>query len=101
MDNPRIRQLNEQGQPVYELASAQATHQVNSDITELDEPRLQYYRAGEQPPWHLRARYRQVTSHGDQEPPSQNVIIEQQLAPRTTRTLATPEPTVYPSRHRA
>src|SRR5690606_30868843 len=81
-DNPRIRQLNEQGQPVYELTSDKATHQVNSDITELDEPRLQYYREGEQTPWQPRARYGEVTSQGDQVLLSQNVIIEQQLDPR-------------------
>lgn len=98
MDNPRIRQLNEQGRPVYELTSDKATHQVNSDITELDEPRLQYYREGEQPPWQLRARYGEVTSQGDQVLLSQNVIIEQQLDPRTTRRLSTPELTVFPNR---
>ena len=98
MDNPRIRQLNEQGQPTYDLISKQATHQVGKDVTELDEPRLQYYREGEQQPWQLQARYGEITANGDRVELSQNVIIEQQLSGQATRRLATPALSVFPAR---
>lgn len=98
MDNPRIRQLNEQGQPVYDLASNRATHEVGKDTTELDEPRLSYYREGEQSPWELRARHGEVSANGEQVELSQNVIIEQQLGGRTTRRLSTPELSIFPKR---
>ena len=98
MDNPHIRQLNEQGQPVYDLVSERAAHQVDSDVTELDEPRLQYYREGEQQPWHMRARYGEVSANGEQVALSQNVIIEQPLDGQATRRLLTPALDVYPRR---
>lgn len=101
MDNPRIRQLNEQGQPVYELTSERAAHQVGKDVTELDEPRLQYYRANEQQPWDLRARYGEVSADGERVELSQNVIIEQQLSGQAARRLSTPALTVFPNRNYA
>lgn len=97
MDNPRIRQLDEQGQPVYDMTSDRATHLVNRDVTELDEPRLRYYREGEQQPWDLRARYGEVSADGEQVELRQNVIIEQRLG-QTVRRLSTPELSVYPKR---
>lgn len=101
MDNPRIRQLNEQGQPVYDLTSIRAAHQVGEDITELDEPRLVYYREGDQQPWNLRARYGEVSADGERVELSQNVIIEQPLAGQPARRLSTPALSVFPSRHYA
>ena len=98
MDNPRIRQLNEQGQPTYELSSERATHQVGKEVTELDEPRLQYYREGEQQPWHLRARYGEITDNGDLVELSQDVLIEQQLGSQATRRLSTDALSVFPGR---
>lgn len=98
MDNPRIRQLNEQGQPVYDLTSDSAAHQVGRDTTELDEPRLRYYREGEQSPWDMRARHGEVTANGEQVELSQNVIIEQQLEGQATRRLSTPQLSVFPKR---
>lgn len=97
MDNPRVRQLNEQGQPLYDMSSNRATHIVGRDVTELDEPRLRYYREGDQQPWDLRARHGEVSANGEQVELSQNVIIEQQLG-QTTRRLSTPELSVYPNR---
>src|SRR5690606_13165745 len=38
MDNARIRQLDVNGQPVYDLDSVRAAHQVGDDVTELDDP---------------------------------------------------------------
>lgn len=98
MDNPRIRQLDEQGQPLYDLTSDRAAHQVGRDVTELDEPRLRYYREGEQPPWDLRARHGLVSADGEQVELSQNVIIEQQLAGQAARRLSTPQLSVFPKR---
>ena len=101
MDNPRIRQLNEHGQPAYDLNSERATHQVDRDVTELDEPRLQYYREDEGQPWELQARYGEITANGDRVELSENVIIEQQLDPQTTRRLSTAALSVFPERHYA
>jgi lipopolysaccharide export system protein LptC len=98
MDNPRIRQLNEQGQPLYDLSSDRAAHQADRDVTELDEPRLRFYREGDSAPWDMRARYGEVRDKGEQVELSQNVIIEQQLDGQATRRLATPELSVFPRR---
>ena len=98
MDNPRIRQLNEQGRPIYDLVSEHAAHQVDSDITELDEPRLHYYREGDQQPWQMRARYGEVSANGERVELSDDVVIEQQLAGQAARRLSTPALTVYPDR---
>lgn len=98
MDNPRIRQLNEQGQVVYDLTGERATHQVGEDVTELDEPRLSYYREGDQSPWQLRARHGEVTANGEQVELSQNVMIEQTLGAGVTRCLSTPELSIFPKR---
>ena len=98
MDNPRIRQLNEQGQPVYDLVSEHAAHQVDSDVTELDEPRLQYYREGDQQPWDMRARYGEVSADGQLVELNEDVVIEQQLDGQAARRLSTAALTVYPKR---
>lgn len=101
MDNPRIRQLNEHGQPAYDLNSERATHQVGRDVTELNEPRLQYYREGDGQPWDLQARYGEVTANGDRVELTENVIIEQQLGTQATRRLSTAALSVFPERHYA
>ncbi|HIZ49834.1 MAG TPA: LPS export ABC transporter periplasmic protein LptC [Candidatus Pseudomonas excrementavium] len=99
MDNARIRQLNEQGQPVYDLVSVRAAHQVGDDVTELDDPKLLYYREGEQQPWDVQARYGEVSAGGDRVDLSQNVVIEQQLAGQPVRRLSTPALSIFPDRH--
>ena len=101
MDNPRIRQLNEQGQPVYDLASERAAHQIDRDMTELDEPRLQYYREGDQQPWDMRARYGEVSADGQLVELSEDVVVEQQLDGQAARRLSTAALTVYPKRNYA
>lgn len=98
MENPRIRQLNELGQPAYELTSERAVHQLNQDVTELHEPRLRYYREGEVQPWDLQARHGTVTQSGDQVDLSQDVVIEQQLHGQPKRRLSTPALSVFAQR---
>lgn len=101
MENARIRQLNEQGQPVYDLFTDRATHQVGEDTTRLDEPKLSYYREGDFEPWELQARYGTVNAGGDRVHLSQNVVIEQELPGQLPRRLSTPELSVFPRRHYA
>lgn len=99
MDNAKIRQLNVQGQPVYDLHSVRAAHQVGKDVTELDDPKLLYYREDDQQPWDVQSRYGEVSAGGDQVVLSQNVVIEQQLAGQSARRLSTPELTIFPERN--
>ncbi|WP_193075650.1 LPS export ABC transporter periplasmic protein LptC [Pseudomonas sp. FME51] len=99
MDNAKIRQLNEQGQPVYDLHSVRAAHQVGKDVTELDAPKLLHYREDDQQPWDVQSRYGEVSAGGDQVVLSQNVVIEQQLAGQSARRLSTPELTIFPERN--
>lgn len=101
MENARIRQLNEQGQPVYDLNSDRAAHQVGKDVTELDEPKLRYYRDGDFQPWELQSRYGTVTESGNRVDLSQNVVIEQNLPGQPARRLSTPALSVFPQRHYA
>ena len=101
MDNPRISQLDEQGQPVYQLISDRAEHQAGQDETHLEQPRVLYYREGEQQPWHLQARYGEVTSRGEQVALHQDVVIEQQLDGQSIRRLSTSALSIFPRRHYA
>ena len=98
MDNPRIRQLDEHGQAVYDLASKRAAHQVDRDVTLLDEPRLRYYREGEQQPWSMRARHGEVSADGAQVELNEDVVVEQQLDGQAARRLSTSALSVYPRR---
>ena len=101
MDNPRISQLNEQGQPVYHLTSERAEHQVGKDETLLEHPQVRYYREGEQQPWHLQARYGEVTSKGSQVELREDVVIEQQLAHQSVRRLSTSALSILTDQHYA
>ncbi len=101
MENPRIRQLNEQGQPTYDLTSDRAVHEVKKDVTELDEPRLRYYREGDFQPWELEARHGTVTESGDRVDLNQDVLIKQQLPGQPNRRLSTPALSVFAQRHYA
>lgn len=98
MENNRIRMLNAQGTPAYELTSARATHQSSDDATVMEQPRLLFYRGADAQPWLLQADHGVVTENGDRVELTQNVLLQSQEPGQTSRRMTTEALTLFPAR---
>ncbi|WP_022961127.1 LPS export ABC transporter periplasmic protein LptC [Halopseudomonas pelagia] len=98
MENNRIRMLNEQGTPAYELTSLRATHQSSDDATVMEKPRLMFYRGEAAEPWLLEADHGVITENGDRVELTQNVLLQSQDPAQPSRRMTTEALTLFPAR---
>lgn len=98
--NVRTIQFQEDGQRDYELQSDALEHVESSDVTYMEQPRMQLYR-GNEIPWNIRSDRGEVGPEGAEVELIDNVKVDKTDAGGRPSILTTSRLTVFPDRQYA